>query len=103
MATHVFSDDDASPFDSKVSPRVRTLLPIVALIVAASFAYWPLLAGQIVLHRDSALWVFRLAGLCDRHCFPGNPPRGTHTKASDSQFSRILSTPSSTHCIGCFC
>jgi hypothetical protein len=49
------------PESSSVSirrPRVRALFPLSAVAFAVALTYWPLLLGQIVLHRDSALWVF---------------------------------------------
>ena len=36
----------------------RNFLPLLALVLAVAIAYWPLLAGRIVFHRDSVLWVF---------------------------------------------
>jgi len=33
-------------------------LPLFAVAVAVALVYWPLLAGQVILHRDTALWAF---------------------------------------------
>jgi hypothetical protein len=58
MAEPDLTDDDTSSFACKADFRARGFLPLLAVIVAAALAYWPLLVGKIVLHRDSALWVF---------------------------------------------
>jgi hypothetical protein len=50
--------DDACSIAGKDASRARGLIPLLAVALATALAYWPLLLGRIVLHRDSALWVF---------------------------------------------
>jgi hypothetical protein len=54
-----FPPDDAASLSTPTwSPRASSFFPVLVIAVAVALAYWPLLLGQIVLHRDSALWVF---------------------------------------------
>ena len=56
MMDKVLPDATASP-QGPTKSRVL-VLSVVALLVAVLLVYWPMLAGHIVFHRDTALWVF---------------------------------------------
>jgi Bacterial membrane protein YfhO len=51
-------DSAASPPLPSTDPPMRLWLGLLAVAFAVVLVHWPLLAGQIVFHRDSALWLF---------------------------------------------
>ena len=55
MAVSLTRDDSAGCRDPG---RLGVVQAMLAVGIAVLLAYWPLLAGQIVFLRDSALWVF---------------------------------------------
>ena len=50
--------DDVAAAPREKVPQSHARRFVLALIVAVLLTYWPLLAGQIVFLRDTALWVF---------------------------------------------
>jgi hypothetical protein len=53
------SERSAATSVSRPGAGLASTFPFVlALVVAVLFAYWPMLAGQIVFERDTARWVF---------------------------------------------
>jgi len=49
--------DGAAPSSSK-NRAAHLRWPLLAVTIGVVLTYWPLLAGQIVLQRDPALWIF---------------------------------------------
>lgn len=61
---------------SQGSAETQDPRPLLALAVvgAVLLAYWPMLAGKIVFHRDSALWVFPARWFVRRSLLDGEFP-----------------------------
>jgi hypothetical protein len=51
-------DGAGSETPARMGRSAREWLPLLAVAIAVALAYWPLLAGQVILHRDTALWAF---------------------------------------------